>query len=129
MREIKFRGKDTTGIWRYGGIYGTVQPHIIHSIAGYETRAFTQVDPETVGQFTGELDTNNREIYEGDIIEIIYGVDPEYGEHIERHEVVFEHGAFKIGNDVMSVVCGYNPMRVVGNKFDNPELLKDGEKK
>ena len=67
MRKIKFRGKDETGKWRYGGIYGSVQPHIIHDFGDYPTSAYTQVKPETIGQFTGAYDCHGVEIYECDI--------------------------------------------------------------
>lgn len=115
MREIKFRGK--AKLDRLGWVFGT--GYYIDGAGEYRV-GFIEVVPETIGQFTGEFDYNNREIYEGDIVAIVCGVDPECGEFIKRHEVVFEHGAFKIGNYAMNEVFGY-PMRVVGNKFDNQD--------
>ena len=64
-------------------------------------------------QFTGLLDKNGKEIYEGDIVEYITDPleDSPYNKEIEVIE--WENGSFYIPNN-----C-----EVIGNIYENPELI------
>lgn len=132
MREILFRGKrKDNGEWIYG--YYCVFNGMIHCI--YTSYAETdcgdiypdyyEVDPETVGQYTGHTDKNGVKIFEGDIVR--------YGDTI--HEVVFEqrNGTAYFGlvySESETLPFGhYQDLRqieVIGNIHDNPELLGGG---
>lgn len=75
MREIIFRGKYLrTGDFVYGSFVkatdrdGNLFYHI--EIAEQNDHRVYEVDPETVGQFTGILDKNEEEIFEGETLRV-----------------------------------------------------------
>ena len=79
MRTIKFKGKRIdNGEWEEGGLLQSVngitligdnQGYICSDGYGhYDDFNIRQVDPDTVCQFTGLLDKNGKEIYEGDVL-------------------------------------------------------------
>lgn len=132
MRLIKFRGKDKKyGNWFFGNLYNRDiygRTHICTTNNGS-----LNIDPNTVGQFTGLYDKNGKEIYEGDIVEwekdnlkyvvkfwegMFYASVKEYNEGIFGG---FPLHAFTQGDE------GYR-CEIVGNIHDNTELLKGGEK-
>lgn len=135
MRTIKFRGKSIDGKeWLYGDLVSSAdEKRFAILVNDKESYDECEVDPETVGQFTGLMDKNGAEIYEGDIIgchnprikHLIF-----YNEKQGRYMAALNGD---IENDFVGV-CGLDDSRwngskkVIGNIYDNPELLKGGEK-
>ena len=102
---------------------------------------FREIDPETLCQYTGLTDKNGKRIWENDIVK--YQVDnddcPFPNKDIKKRigRVYFEEfraafalamgqeGSSMINNDLYKYVQNGNRVEVIGNIFDNPELLKE----
>lgn len=127
MRTIKFRAK-WGDLWAHGNLY--IRKHEEFGdcayIIGYtENPSTTIVDINTIGQFTGLHDKNGKKIYEGDIVKLSH-VREDVG-YIGFHalsasfRVIAKHTDFGIGNrgELHEL-----DLEVIGNIYDNPELLK-----
>ena len=132
MREILFRGKRTiNGDWVYGDfVRGNERKSLRDSIFVYdsETQSFNdyEINPSTLGQYTGLTDKNGKRIFDGDVAKVLQGKDKDIA------YVGFENGAFmlypKTGNIYERTLWEYWyndwDVEVIGNITDNPELLK-----
>ena len=75
--------------------------------------AYVPVYPETVGEFTGITNMYGQKIFEKDIVKTVYG----------NGEVSFSKGEFYVFVKDWGVPSVDRYMKVLGNIYDNPELL------
>lgn len=152
MREILFRGKrKDNGEWIEGYIvklgkesfsdperYGICNKAIpIGGSAVCYNLKIDEVIPETVGRFTGLKDKNDNKIFEGDIISAITldtGKEQTavvcFGNFIDENNGDEYIGFFIDFDGIQTTVTQLameeckNRIEVIGNIYDNPELLK-----
>ena len=148
-REILFRGKcKTDNEWLYGFPYVTRKNAVKINwyCSEFGSMKTDEVDPETVGQFTGLTDKNGVKIFEGDILR---GFEYPFCSNINGEfnyfaEIVWfdDSSAFGIytfknpksnvrgiseGNTDYLEYFNADKWEVIGNIHDNPELLEGGE--
>lgn len=156
-RQIKFRGKDRrTGNWVYGDLLAPITGCRIVSYREEDNGAMKCADydyhdvlDDTVGQFTGLLDRNGKEIYEGDILKgttYLYGYDLPNGEQFDYKGFVEwqsqcdvglcwiltdleQQGAWHLNQTVHRNCIDYSTGTVIGNIHDNPELMGNEQSK
>lgn len=128
-REILFRGKRAdNGEWIYGYLIGNNV--IVGEVVDFDEEYFNtefwyKVNPETVNQFTGITDKNGIKVFEADVVK----------HKFRRVWSEQEHTSIVVWND--NFMCyylfngaSYIRMRedviyeVIGNAYDNPELIK-----
>lgn len=139
MREILFKAKSVyDGKW-VEGYYLRDQYHIGggKDIIFYrkDSDLFTVytniIDIETLCQFTGLCDKNGNKIWENDIL--MAHLDESYPENV-TYETVEWNVAGWVGRETDSIGRQYldkfdlEHYEVVGNIFDNPELLQEEHK-
>ena len=136
MREILFRGKRYNGEWVKGYYFKAKQRVDRTTLCTYISVPHPKlkmipsddymVDPDTVSEFTGLRDKNGKRIFEGDIVEF----DVSSGK--TKDTVIWDYGeyngvtGFRLKKYALFSITETNSryFEVIGNKWDNPELLE-----
>jgi uncharacterized phage protein (TIGR01671 family) len=132
MRNIKFRGLTPDGIWVYGSLLQSeidtnqiaVKCAIVEQFADNYDCIRHEVIPESVGEYTGLKDKNEKEIFDGDFV--VWKVN----DIVRTAAVYFDElqACFWMGKDKdLGHLVLNDWMRgeyeVIGNIRQNPELL------
>ena len=134
MREILFRGKTkaiagcpynngkSDGEWVFGYIFPDLGAMKIRQFEPDRPECNDyEIDPETVGQYTGLTDKNGVRIFEGDIVDYISSDvigNPKTGTIIVEDMTDY---------DTMIYLNHSEELQIIGNIHDNPDILKGGE--
>ena len=129
MREILFRGKHkATGKWCEGNLHIDKQGVAIITPDDTPLGVYGQVDPDTVGQYTGLTDKNGTKIFEGDVLRYY----SDYMREFMGDPCIARYGEFNCSccDGVYGWVFEGGDIRehdshvVIGNIHDNPELME-----
>jgi len=136
MREIKFRAWEEKGkdmIYSHRGNF-VMEFDGKCSFIEWGHDYFKPMPNLILMQFTGLKDKNGKEIYEGDIIQCLYSCLPTEKKHTKEIMVVewdkencrfnwfLSYSEGKLSGAIKNI-------EVIGNIYENPELLKEGENK
>lgn len=136
MREILFIGKRLdNGEWITGHLLkyedgrARIVPNNTDIFCFEKDESIIQtvahrVDPKTVGQYTGFVDKNGKKIFEGDIVSIynskafLFAVE-------WNNQYVLKCTSNGVSDNILNVIESPEDVEVVGNIYDNSELIKE----
>ena len=129
MREILFRGKRVdNGEWIYGDVIQFPMHGIVRIIEQNSDNdgsyGDSEIDCDTLGQYTGLTDKNGRKIFEGDIVTIRDSAEGVLVEFIDGEYQCTNRIKYKYYRHPLEYYHDEPKYTVIGNIHDNPELLE-----
>lgn len=125
MRKIEFRGQVLhTTDWVRGNLLTYLDELYLIEYNKDSMFVKKQVNKDTIGQFMNLSDKNNNEICEGDIVIIPYGWFGDEMFESSNGVVIYDEDRFIVDSKNLSDYK-WSELEVIGNKYDNPELLKN----
>lgn len=145
MREILFRGKAINrnidyrrtkyknGDWVYGLLTRLYDERFVNlpaEMTNTDGVSGIEIDHHTVGQYTGLISKSGARIFEGDVVQVVYGTRRcgTYAVSMSK-----ERGGwfpFACGDGCGCCECDVERAEnceIIGNIHDNPELLEKGD--
>lgn len=130
MREIIFRGKSVNdGKWHEGSYISMLNKEYIADVQLHDIeeikleKAMNEVDPESLGQFTGIVDQHGTKVFEGDICEVALpwgnskSMTVVWDNYFHLHRMKTKEGELNLIFDTLR-------FKVIGNIYDDPSLLE-----
>lgn len=134
MREILFKAKrKDNGKWIEGyylkryDLLGN-EEHLIFHADSYTVWEYAEIDPETLCQFTGMTDKNGVRIWKNDIVEAWSQGSRAIGTVKQRVDGLWIMSPAWQNHEFWELKPNSNgetTVEVLGNAFDNPELLQE----
>lgn len=137
MREILFKAKQVgddewvEGYYQKRHDFLGNEEHLIFHVDSHTVWEYTEINPETLCQFTGLCDKNGKKIWENDIL--MAHLDESYPEDVAYETVEWNingWGTCENGSMDREYLGEFDleHYEVVGNIFDNKELLHEEHK-
>ena len=137
MREILFRGKRLdNGEWIAGHLlkYEDGSARMVSSnidIFCFEKdesiiqTVAHRVDANTAGQYTGFVDKKGKKIFEGDIVSIYNSKAFLFAVAWNDNHYILKCTTNGVSDNILNVIESSEDVEVVGNIYDNSELIKE----
>lgn len=139
MREIKLRAWDIKGNQYWGATEGDWKIELHDGLTpglfifNYECEygSWIEIEDAVFEEFTGLKDKNGQEIYEGDIVrrELSRPWEIKHFGQVITGVVKYLDDSYWIDFDVgaTNLFCEIDPIEIIGNIHENPELLNKKE--
>ena len=112
--------------WVEGYLYGIWERRYILWGMTNDVPNMVEVDPSTICQCTGLEDNNGKLIWENDIVKHDFGKD-QIDVQLAIVKYDSKYACYQIKPIYDWMYCDKSDCEVIGNIFDNPELLEVGE--